>query len=258
MRKDEKEHKKSSSSESSPMRSFPFISNILSNEAKRSSSTSPVRNSVSTMGLDEKGARKPSSLSGSPTGSRLAKSMGKRDSKELAGHLKDAFTQLEKNEISLTEEELKSRLDIAQKESKPDKKKKDLAQLACAKVKNPSFEVAIMKQYASSTVFDMNAHQIEVMLQNRLTYHNQKNEQEAANQILPIIKLFWEQHDLLLQLYEAEDIANDYHMNRWRTWIKMAPIFKKLEEHLQKDAAHEFKKLQEYQDSIKKEQFLPQ
>jgi len=260
MRKADIDSRKTSSAESSPLRvSLPTLVQTIENSKQSASfNDSPRRGYISSVISPEKEQKKTSSLSGSPAGSRLSKTLGKRDSKELAGHLKDELAKIERSEITLTNAELKTRFEKAQTESNPILQKKELEQLACAKVKNPTFEDQTLKNQAAQLVLNINAHQLMISLQNRLTYLNQKNQQEASVQTATSIKLFFEQHDLLLRLRETEENTHEYHINRWTILRKTAPIFKRLEEHLQKNVPSDAAALQEYQAAIKEEHFLPQ
>ena len=264
--------------ESSPSRSLPFISQFLARKSASpgasdraaTSSSSSASASPSAVHRDEQNVvRSPrmhsnSALSISPTGSRLSKTIGKRGSSELSAHLREDLAKLERNEFTLTHEELKIRIEAAEKESNPDKKRKDLEQLACAKEKKEketkeSFEFVVLRQKAADEVFKIRAHQIAIALENRLTYLNQNDKpglQEADNQVVPIIKLYYQQKALLLRMYESEENPREYEINQYRTDLKMAPILRRLEEHLQRDPRGE-KKLQEYKNAIQEEQFVP-
>ncbi len=96
------------------------------------------------------------------------------------------------------------------------------------------------------------------MLRNRIIYLNEKNEQEAGNQVSRVKKVYYQSHDLLLRLYGLEENLQEYHANRWRAWQKMATIFHHIEGHLQINIPREGDKLMELQESIQQVQFMPQ
>lgn len=254
MRKPELDNRKTSSADNTPRReSLPLISHALEESKKSSSATSSPRCVlISAAASSEKEPKKSSSAGGSPSGPRFSgvRSMGRRDSKELIGSLKEEF-------VKIDSEELKARFEKAQKGSKILLQKKELELLACAKIKNAEFNDVTLKKNAADLVFNANAHEIMIALQNRLTYLNQKNQQEAHNQWSRSIKLFFEQKDLLVSLGRSEETTLEPHVIRWNALLKMVPIILHMQEHLQKDAPKESKKLEEYQEAIKEEHFLP-
>lgn len=215
-----------------------------------SAGNSPQRSSVPSA-MPEREPKKSTSSGGSPAGSRLgSKIMGKRESKDLS-YLKEELAKFEKTE-TLSNEQMIERYEKAIKETNPILRKKELEQLACARIKNPVFNAEIKRQAAGTEVFKLNAHDIAMAAQNRLTYLHNKNPQEAFSQEQICKKLFLEQKNLLLRLIESEDSIQDSQPAEWRALEKMVPIFIRLSELLKKDGSA-------YQAlDIKEELFLPQ
>ncbi len=267
------EDKDKDKKESSPSR-LAFIAKIInrasSPSALPSSPSSPLSSPSSSSpkplaARDDQPTSKSHSFSSSPTGSRISKTIGRRGSGDYTAHLKDELAREKSTDFAITLSELKARLEASRHEQNQDKKKKDLEQLACAKEKKEEnglpYDFSILKKQAADEAFAMRANEIALALKNRLTYIDQNNitgRQQAETLAWPVRKLYSQQKALLLRFFESQEESPGYEQNQYITDLRMTPVLLQIEVHMQKNPHGDFKKLEEYQEEIKEEQFVPQ